>query len=118
MEIGILLATMSKNLPSNGHHSMPSSEPSTPSASVVVSVAAVAASPAAAAASPGSYAAQNLCGSARDVKRMVHKLLGLFHPFIGKLATADSALVHPLTILHPLNPKPQRLKMQQNFQLR
>jgi hypothetical protein len=61
--------------------------------------------------------AQNLCGSARDVKRTVHKLLGLFHPFIGKLATADSALVHPLTILHPLNPKPQRLKMQQNFQL-
>ena len=41
MELGFILATLSKNLQSSGHHNLPSLPSSTPSSSVVASAAAV-----------------------------------------------------------------------------
>ena len=46
--------------------------------------------------------APNCHRSARDVKRPVHELLGLFSPFISIIPLTDSTRVHPVTIIHPL----------------
>ena len=46
--------------------------------------------------------AKHFHGFAADVKRLVHKLLGLISPFITKLPLTLSASIHPLTVLHPL----------------
>ena len=46
--------------------------------------------------------APNYPGFARDVKRLVHELLGLFSSFLSIIPLTDSTIVHPVTIIHPL----------------
>ena len=48
--------------------------------------------------------AKHFYGFAGDVKRLVHKLLGLIFPFITKLPLTLSASIHPLTVLSRIHP--------------